>query len=138
MRGTLRTMNQLDRDMCHQAITRKVSAIAQSCQLQASYDNTLGYPSVKCHPECLNLLTQALPDNVQFVDGRLGMAGEDVAYLINATKDKRGLLFLTGVADKAKPGSCYPLHNPALEGNEDALVIVLQTWLNILSKINHS
>ncbi len=136
MRGTLRTMFRIDRENSHTEIERIVSHIGSAHNVKTKYAPTFGYPSVVNHMDCVEILKKSIPDEIKFKDDIFGMAGEDVAFLIQKTKNSRGALFITGVADKNIPGSCLPLHNPGLEGNEKAMENALEIFLNILNFID--
>ncbi|MCP4179812.1 MAG: amidohydrolase [bacterium] len=136
MRGTLRTMYKADRENSHIEIKKMLSHIGSAHNIKAKYVPTFGYPSVVNHLDCVEIIKKSIPDKLKFKDRIFGMAGEDVAFIIQKTKKSRGALFLTGVADENIPGSSFPLHNPKLEGNEQAMENALSVFLNILNMID--
>ena len=136
MRGTLRTMYKKDRENSHTEIKKMISHIGSAHDIKTEYVPTFGYPSVLNHLDCFEIIKRAVPDKFKFKDRIFGMAGEDVAFLIKKTKKSRGALFLTGTADINIPGSCFPLHNSKLEGNEKAMEIALSVFLNILNIVD--
>jgi amidohydrolase len=136
MRGTLRTMYKADRDKAHIEIEKMITHIGKAHNTKTEYVPTFGYPSVTNHSDCVEIIKKSMADELTFKERIFGMAGEDVAFLIQRTKKSCGALFLTGVADKNIPTSCFPLHNPKLEGNEKAMINALSVFLNILDNID--
>ncbi len=129
---SLRSLTKETQQLLKDRIEQIVQGITAAYGATYKYDYLYGYPAVYNHEEALKeLLAAAKPllgeENV-VVNPRASMVGEDFAYYAQKAP---GVLFWLGARVPADQPA-YPLHNPKVQFNEDAIPIGMQIMLNIV------
>lgn len=129
---SLRSLTKETQQLLKDRIEQIVQGITAAYGATYKYEYLYGYPAVYNHEEALKeLLAAAKPllgeENV-VVNPRASMVGEDFAYYAQKAP---GVLFWLGARVPADQPA-YPLHNPKVQFNEDAIPIGMQIMLNIV------
>jgi amidohydrolase len=118
--GTIRTFDQQTRDVLAERIPQVIRGIASTFRATADVEYRLGYPPLVNDAEMAAFVRRVALDVVgpeRTEEGEPGMAGEDMAYFINAVP---GAYYRLGVRSEAK-GITANHHHPRFNVDDDAL-----------------
>ncbi len=118
--GTIRTFDEETRQRLAERIPQVINGICETFRATAEVEYTLGYPPLINNAEMAALVREVAlsvvgPERVQ--EGEPGMAGEDMAYFINATT---GAYYRLGVRNEAT-GKVANHHHPRFDVDDEAL-----------------
>jgi amidohydrolase len=118
--GTIRTFDQKTRDVLAERIPQVIRCIAETFRATADVEYRLGYPPLVNDTEQAEFVRRVALEVVgpeRTEEGEPGMAGEDMAYFINAVS---GAYYRLGVRSEAK-GITANHHHPRFNVDDDAL-----------------
>ncbi len=131
---SLRSLTKETQQLLKERIEQLVQGITAAYGATYKYDYLYGYPAVFNHEEAIaELMEAATPvigqENI-IVNPLASMVGEDFAYYAEKAP---GVLFWLGArVPEGQPA--YPLHNPKVQFNEDALRLGMEIMCNIVLK----
>jgi amidohydrolase len=118
--GTIRTFDPETRERLAERIPQVIRGIAETFRATADVEYRLGYPPLVNDAEMAAFVRQVALEVVgpeRTEEGEPGMAGEDMAYFINAVP---GAYYRLGVRSEAK-GIVANHHHPRFNVDDDAL-----------------
>lgn len=137
LRGTMRSLNDKQRQLLRQRLQQLVEHIPQAFGGSAELKLSPGYPPTINHAaqaEACRLVANALvgETNVHW-NPEPSMGAEDFAYFL---QEKPGAYFWLGNGELSK-GGCHghPLHSAYYDFNDDLLGLGAQFWINLVKHL---
>jgi amidohydrolase len=131
MEGTVRTVNDINRDRIEQNIKNIVKGTAGSFGADYSIDYNRGAPPLYNHPELANNMSPTLlrvvgPPNIVSIKPQ--MVAEDFSYFCQKVP---GFYFMLGVKDP-QDNNPAPLHNPSFNPDERSIPLGIKVMAHLL------
>ena len=131
MEGTVRTLNDFNRDRIEQSIKNIVKGTAATFGADYSVDYNRGAPPLYNHPElALNMSPTLLrvvgPPNIDSIKPQ--MVAEDFSYFCQKVP---GFYFMLGVKDP-QDNNPAPLHNPSFNPDERSIPLGIKVMSHLL------
>lgn len=131
MEGTVRTVNDINRDRIEQSIKNIVKGMAESFGADYSIDYNRGAPPLYNHPELANNMLPTLlrvvgPSNINSIKPQ--MVAEDFSYFC---QEVPGFYFMLGVKDP-QDNNPAPLHNPSFNPDERSIPLGIKVMAHLL------
>lgn len=131
MEGTVRTVNDINRDRIEQSIKNIVKGMAESFGADYSIDYNRGAPPLYNHPELANNMLPTLlrvvgPPNINSIKPQ--MVAEDFSYFC---QEVPGFYFMLGVKDP-QDNNPAPLHNPSFNPDERSIPLGIKVMAHLL------
>jgi len=131
MEGTVRTINDINRDRIERSITNVVKSTAVSFGADYSVDYNRGAPSLYNHPELAKNMSPTLlrvvgQPNIESIKPQ--MVAEDFSYFCQKVP---GFYFMLGVKDP-QDNNPAPLHNPSFNPDERSIPLGIKIMSHLL------
>lgn len=131
MEGTVRTVNDINRDRIEQSIKNIVKGTAESFGADYSIDYNRGAPPLYNHPKLANNMSPTLlrvvgPPNIVSIKPQ--MVAEDFSYFCQKVP---GFYFMLGVKDP-QDNNPAPLHNPSFNPDERSIPLGIKVMAHLL------
>ena len=131
MEGTVRTVNDINRDRIEQSIKNVVKGTATSFGADYTVDYNRGAPSLYNHPELAKTMSPTLlrvvgQPNIEIIKPQ--MVAEDFSYFCQKVP---GFYFMLGVQDPQDNNSA-PLHNPSFNPDERSIPLGIKIMSHLL------
>ena len=131
IQGTFRTMNEAWREKAHHLIKKQATFIAQSMGAQIDVNIVKGYPYLENNPQLTestkNKLIQYFGGN-RVIDLPIRMTGEDFAFYGQTIPST----FIRVGTRNEENGIIHPVHHSKFDIDEHALVVGMETFINIV------
>ncbi|MFC2168279.1 M20 family metallopeptidase [Acidobacteriota bacterium] len=131
MEGTVRTVNNINRNRIELSIKNIVKGIAESFGADYTVDYNRGAPPLYNHPELAKTMSPTLlrvlgPPNVESIKPQ--MVAEDFSYFCQKVP---GFYFMLGVKDP-QDNNPAPLHNPSFNPDERSIPLGIKVMSHLL------
>ena len=135
LEGTFRTMNEAWREEAHHLIKKQTTFLAQSMGAKVNIEISKGYPFLENDPQQTEKTREILANHFglsNVLELPIRMTGEDFAYY---AQNIPATFIRIGTRNEAK-GITFPVHHSKFDIDEAALLVGMETFINIVFQ-NH-